>query len=544
MPVHLVTRGGRHCVAEPDGKIIESGCYDDRDDALARMAAINMSKIVDNSEQGTANEEEGDFSGTAVPTTSEKEFGISYPATSFQELDEVRDEVSKLSGLKQVISDFMTLAANVFSFPSERGIEEDIKGLVDEMGARIGSAQQASEEKDLDSTGVQADKSMFTVWKDRKTGQYRWLGVYSNKFRDSDNPPEILAEDAHIRFVERVEKGELPYPDLYVWHIPVPIGKADLLAYHDSGFSVASGTVKETFAIALMNTTEDLAMSHGMPNESIRREDRDKSVITDYQSTEVSVLPRSVAANKMTDFSILKEGPMAFIPKDKRQQIEELLGADATEELESGLSLLSDKATADGIEYKEEAEQLEEGADETEGVEQETDVQAGVEGAEEEPVAQSEELDADGVQDADVGAEAVAQDGDGSAQLEKDDVAETLATVVGAVADQGKALMAIVKAMTERLDEIESRLPEKDAPDVSDEGDVEKGAANGTPEASLEALLKERLSGQVSAKSVIGNPATRLHGNSNLAKDGPEQAAHDGAETEEGYAGLFFQNWQ
>ncbi len=104
--------------------------------------------------------------------------------------------------------------------------------------------------------------------------------------------------------------------------------------------------------------------------------------------------------------------------------------------------------------------------------------------------------------------------------------------------------MAIVKAMNERLDKIESQLSEEDTPDVSDAGDVEKDAADGTPEASLEALLKERLSGQVSAKSVIGNPATRLHGNSNLAKDGPEQAAHDGAETEEGYAGLFFQNWQ
>src|SRR3990167_623440 len=31
----------------------------------------------------------------------------------------------------------------------------------------------------------------FTVWHDKEKNQWRWLAIYSNKFRDNDNPPEI-----------------------------------------------------------------------------------------------------------------------------------------------------------------------------------------------------------------------------------------------------------------------------------------------------------------------------------------------------------------
>jgi hypothetical protein len=41
MPVHLESRGGQHCVVEPDGTVVDSGCYDNRSDAVARLRAIN-----------------------------------------------------------------------------------------------------------------------------------------------------------------------------------------------------------------------------------------------------------------------------------------------------------------------------------------------------------------------------------------------------------------------------------------------------------------------------------------------------------------------
>ena len=59
----------------------------------------------------------------------------------------------------------------------------------------------------------------FMVWKEADD-EYRWLAVYSNKWRDEDSPPEILASAAHKEFVEAVDKGDWPYPELWLWHIP------------------------------------------------------------------------------------------------------------------------------------------------------------------------------------------------------------------------------------------------------------------------------------------------------------------------------------
>jgi len=71
----------------------------------------------------------------------------------------------------------------------------------------------------------------------------------------------------------------------------------------------------------------------------------------------------------------------------------------------------------------------------------------------------------------------------------------------------------------------------------SDEERIAQLAAS-TPAASLDAMLAKKLG----AKSVIGNPVTRVHGNNALAKEAPEEAELE--EAAEGKAGLFFSKWQ
>ena len=164
-------------------------------------------------------------------------------------------------------------------------------------------------------------KEGFTVFK-QKDGSYRWLATYSNKFRDVDNPPEIISEASHMRFTKMVNDGDFPYPEVKVWHIDGSRwGQADFVAYDDRGFSIASGTVdkgREWIAESLMAFEGDLLTSHGMPPASIVRDPDDHSIIIRHQTTEISPLPASAAANKFTGFNILDEvKEMALSEKDE-----------------------------------------------------------------------------------------------------------------------------------------------------------------------------------------------------------------------------------
>jgi len=82
---------------------------------------------------------------------------------------------------------------------------------------------------------------------------------------------------------------------------------------------------------------------------------------------------------------------MAIIPEKKRQQVAELLGSDLTEQLETDLASRSSKALAEGVEFKEENQQVEEDDQETEAAEEKTEeIVAEVEEVVEEPVAGAE----------------------------------------------------------------------------------------------------------------------------------------------------------
>ena len=200
----------------------------------------------------------------------------------------------------------------------------------------------------------EAPSNPFMVWKEGDS--YRWLAVYSNKFRDDDNPPEILADAAHRDFVEAVDKGEWPMPELWLWHVKgTKSGAADYVAYDDSGFAIASGTMDNAEIASRLAERDDLYTSHGMPMAEIRRDEADPTIITRYRTKEISPLPRWAAANKHgTGFSILlnKEAEMA-IPEKKRPFLTEVMGEQAVEDLEQQLEGKAKELEAEGIEFKE-----------------------------------------------------------------------------------------------------------------------------------------------------------------------------------------------
>lgn len=200
----------------------------------------------------------------------------------------------------------------------------------------------------------------FDVWLDKETNQYRWFAIYSNNYRDNDNPPEIISEASHRSFVKGVETGVYPYPELWGWHVPGSrIGVADIVHFSDEGFAWASGTIdegKEHIAKGLSEYDGDQLVSHGMPKPFVKRDPGDKSIIIQHITREISPLPSMAAANKLTGFELLsKEESMTVIPEHKLEYLKTVGYTD--EELESiqaGVKEKATKAEEEKLEFKEE----------------------------------------------------------------------------------------------------------------------------------------------------------------------------------------------
>ena len=190
----------------------------------------------------------------------------------------------------------------------------------------------------------------FMVWKEGD--RWRWLAIYSNRYRDRDNPPEILSEAAHRDFVKAVDAGEWEPPELWLWHTPGSrSGQADFLAYDDRGFSIASGWFdknREYVAAALAEDT-DLGVSHGMPMSELERDEDDATVITRYRSIEISPLPKKAAANELTGFVTL-EGKTMELSKEKRDWLEGKLSPEDLAELDAAIDAKAKEA--EGLEFK------------------------------------------------------------------------------------------------------------------------------------------------------------------------------------------------
>lgn len=209
----------------------------------------------------------------------------------------------------------------------------------------------------------QPEDSGIMFWKEAD-GTYHWIARYSNNFRDHDNPPEIIAAKSHQRFVEIVDKGQAPLPELWLWHIKEwKWGQADWVAYDDSGFPIAGGHVDkgcEPLAEQIMELSPELVrVSHGMPKKSIRYDDDDPSIIIEHTTKEISPLPAWAAANDLTGFELLsKEGNMA-IPEGKRKTLQEEwnLSPDTLDRLEATNAASKEAAEEAGLQSKENDEQ-------------------------------------------------------------------------------------------------------------------------------------------------------------------------------------------
>jgi len=335
-------------------------------------------------------------------------------------------------------------------------------------------------------------QSPLMLWKE-ETGQYRWLAIYSNNFRDNDNPPEIISKESHENFVKMVDAGEADYPEMWHWHIPgTAWGKAEMVDYVD-GFAIAAGYVypgHEKEAEALMDR-DDILLSHGMPMDSITRDAKDRSVIRTHITQEISDLLNSAAANKLTGFVIYgKEVEMPL--QDKKREYLRGVGfaEDDIVSLEKTLSDLAQTADQSGIESKE--------ADE---------------------ISEDAVLDAQATPEAEVTPEI--EEGETKEESVSEDAAP-LATKEEVVQLFSEVTMPIVEALRsikERLDVQDARLAELSATDAQKIADLKEV----TPTASQMSLS------DIIRMNIIGKEEARVDGRTSLGKDGPEETKAPGS---------------
>ena len=339
-------------------------------------------------------------------------------------------------------------------------------------------------------------KSSFTVYK--TADGWRWVAIFSNKYRDNDNPPEILSESAHLDYVKAVDEGEWPYPELWLWHIPgTRWGEAELVAYDTAGgFSLAAGRVdkgKEAIAEALNSLPSDeVGVSHGWPTMETRRDETDPSIIVRYRSKEISPLPMENAANKLTSFSGVDT--MKLQPQEAEERLQGWFGKEAWDKLKNLVDTKTKEATDAELEFKD--------TEETETPPEE------VEEAKETEETPEEEAPEDTKAE-----EAPDEPGIAEAEEKSEPYSEEVKEAVLFLADQMREQQDIIKTLAERIVELESNL--KEIAKSEEERIAEKAAW--TPRASQPSLR------EIAQARVVGNEEARVDGRTKEAKDGPQE---------------------
>lgn len=542
MPYKLYKKDGQVCVRNSDtGE--SKGCSDSREKAVAHMRALyaaenkeRIEKELDPHKAETIDlliqkaiddfEQEEDQEPETEESNIEKEdkayFGVYYSgATSYSELEDMMEAEEKAAEIGTLIHRFPTLADNIMNDPTIDDKESAIQTLAQELGTRISSLkkEKAGEVEQEETPPVakkekqapwfkmmlkavykmimdepeEEDQNNVMIWKEKETGRWKWITRYSNNFRDRDFPPEIISEASHKRFVDLVDKGKAPYPEFWLWHVKDwSLGKADWLAYDDSGFALAAGYFhpgREAIA-EWLSTKENVRVSHGMPPNTVKRDKNDPTIITQHESREISVLPDWSAANELTGFMLFnpndehKEAKMALPEKKRKSLIEEWgMPSDLVDQLEKLNSTDEQKGVQEGLERKEkDADQPEVEAQEGQQPE------ANTSNDETPPEDNASNTESETSTNEDKSREE-SQDSVLTTK-DREEIADAVASVLKPTVDQVEAITNVIKGLDDRLSALEK----------SDEEKIEKTLSS-SPVSSLTAMLQ---------KSVVGSDKTKV----------------------------------
>jgi hypothetical protein len=362
------------------------GCHSTKGEANEQIAALNIAEQKEVDMPDEIKKEEMKEKATPVSDIVDDTY-VPFGVISFDEFEALQNAKASGQAVKAIASQFQEMVNNIFMRDDVEDKTSAIMTLTNQLIDRMDNVEtkEFNEESFFEKIVNKVKEAIrfegkeeeekkppaFSVWYDKELKQYKWLAVYSNNIIDKEE--EIIAAESHQNFVKEVSEGKLPLPELWLWHIKEwKWGEATNLAYDDSGFPVALGTVdRNEPAEAItkwLSTKDNILVSHGMPRESVERDGKEKSIIIRHQTREISPLPAFAAANQLTGFHILKEAKDMAIPQEKREElIEQGLPASTLDELEKLNADTSKEADEANLKRKE----TEEASPEPESVQQE-----------------------------------------------------------------------------------------------------------------------------------------------------------------------------
>jgi hypothetical protein len=486
MPYMKVTEGSKVKVykkgpdGEPTGKAL--GSHDSEAEAQAQIDALNASE----DEDKDATKETGDH--TKCGYYDSGYVYVPWGVTSFDDLEAAQIAEETATEARKLTSALSQLAYNITGSQDISDKAEALSRLASDYATRVKSLMtmkrkevpetlstsllslsQPEDEHPAEQThadappageGEAVKETSLLIWKEG--GVYKWVAAYSNNFRDDDNPPEIISAQSHKEFDEALSAGQWPMPELWLWHLPYPVGQATTHAFdEETGFTLSAGEFYKEMDWAAEGVIEAEwdEVSHGMPTAEIQRDEKDNTIITRHRTREISFLPKGKAANRLAFSIISKETDMA-IPAHKRDEFVKAFGTDKVAEIEQALEGKAAQAKEAGIEQKEQGEQ------------------------------------------------AVTPEVIPAPETQQPQPAITLEALAQAIAGAIKPVVEEVKALQAEVKELKRTDAEKIA---------EKAAA--TPAASLEAMILEQVGGGLFGK------ATQVDGRTSLAQSKPKEAA-------------------
>lgn len=180
----------------------------------------------------------------------------------------------------------------------------------------------------------------------------KWVSYYTNSFQDKSK--QILSEKAHDQYIEWVDKGLIPYPELWWWHVPgTRHGEAQWLG-RVGHIVIAAGEYDDTpraqaFRKEYEQNPYKVSHTFGFPPEA-----RELGVYDAYFTVEISPLPAGKECNPITTFMEVKEMP---VTDEKRARLALIIGEKDATEVIADAETISKRFEAIGLNWKE-AEQV------------------------------------------------------------------------------------------------------------------------------------------------------------------------------------------
>lgn len=365
MPWKIEERDGKFCVIkESDGSVVH--CHDTREQALAQQRALYASE---NKAVWTATADLPDSAFLFIEAGGKKVDDKTRPnslrhlpvknASGEYDAAHVRNAIARANQIK--LKDGSRISESLANRLKARAqailsrLTGSKKSLMEVIKTWFEGEFEENEPIYGEDTNRSTDSS-FSVYKS-EDDTWRFKGLFTNDILDRDG--ETLTLESHEFFLDSIEKGIWPMPELWPFHVNRPVGMVDdigLVKGDDNhNYILVSGYGYPNYSQMFKAWSEwpsddPLGMSHGMPRAFIKRDEADPSRITRYLTKEVTVLPQFRAANTKTMFIVEEKAMKKLNPEQLEFLKNSGMGDEEIEELQK-------MATPDDMLSKEEGEE-------------------------------------------------------------------------------------------------------------------------------------------------------------------------------------------